>query len=64
MDLGDPYKQEGALPPYSIETYPVGCCIIDSRGLNVLCFKKKPGAKFTTKPIAEAICDEWNNNKQ
>lgn len=50
-----------AVPPYSVETYPIGACIVNSQGMNVLRFKSKPGAKFTSPEAAELICAQWND---
>ena len=47
-------------PPYCVEAYPIGCCVCNADGTNVLSFQGKPGAKFTTPQAAKAICDEWN----
>ena len=50
-------------PPYHVETYPIGSCVCNADGINVLSFHSKPGAKFTTPQEAQAICDEWNNRR-
>lgn len=46
--------------PYHVETYPIGSCVCNVEGFNVLSFAHKPGAKFTTQTRAQAICDQWN----
>ena len=50
-----------AKPPYSVEAYPIGSCVCNADGFNVLSFAHKPGAKFTTQTRAQAICDRWNS---
>lgn len=50
-----------AAPPYAVETFPIGTCVTNARGLNVLGWSDCP-AKFATLAIAEKICDKWNAN--
>lgn len=47
-------------PPYHVESFPIGSCVCNAHGYNLLQFKSYPGAKFTTKEVAEAICEKWN----
>lgn len=49
-----------AIPPYRVETYPIGSCVVNSQGFNVLSFKNKPGAKFTSLDHANQLCAGWN----
>lgn len=44
-----------AAGPFHIEDYPIGSCICDESGYNVLSFKSKPGAKFTSREHCEQI---------
>lgn len=49
------------LPPYHVESFPTGWhCVCNRHGFNCLTFPDKPGAKFTSKDEAQAICDRWN----
>ena len=50
-------------PPYHVESFPIGSCVCNVDGFNVLSFHSKPGAKFTTPEAAQAICNEWNNRR-
>lgn len=45
---------------FHVEHYPIGSCVCNAQGLNVLWFPHKPGAKFTTAENATAICARWN----
>lgn len=49
---------------YHVETFPIGACVCDETGMNVLSFIKYPGAKFTTPEDAQYICDKWNNGEE
>ena len=48
------------MPPYHVETFPIGSCICNVQGFNCLSFTEKPGAKFTALEHATAICEKWN----
>ena len=50
-------------PPYRVETFPIGSCVLNADGVNVLSFTCSPGAKFTTAERAQAICDNWNTSR-
>lgn len=49
-----------ALPPYRVESFPIGSTVCNAQGFNCLQFTDKPGAKFTTLEEANAICEKWN----
>ena len=56
-----------AHPPYHVESFPGPSktgpgwhCVCNKDGFNCLTFPDKPGAKFTTKEDATAICERWN----
>lgn len=49
-----------ALPPYHVESFPIGSCVCNASGFNCLSFPEFPGVKFTTLDEANLIAAEWN----
>lgn len=49
------------IPPYHVESYPIGSAVFNAQGFNCLSFKSRPGAKFTSKEIADEIAAKWND---
>ena len=49
-----------AIPPFAVEDYPIGSCVVNAQGFNCLAFRDKPGVKFTPHKNAQQICDLWN----
>ena len=57
------YPTEGfAKPPYKVECFPIGSCVVNRDGFNCLAFADKPGAKFTTIELAALIATQWNHH--
>ena len=68
IDSAKPSKHF-AFPPYRLEpmhpNHPEGLqCIMNANGSNCLTFEDSPGAVFAPKPIARAIVDKWNKERQ
>ena len=47
-------------PPYSVEHYPLGSCVVNARGFSCTHSLSKPGAKFVSSDVAEKLCAAWN----
>lgn len=47
--------------PFHVEHFPIGSCVCNANGFNVLVFPSKPGAKFTSPEHAKSICDDMNS---
>ena len=47
-------------PPFRVETVSLGAYVANKDGFNCLSFLSAPGAKFTSREEATAICERWN----
>jgi hypothetical protein len=47
-------------PPFHVETFPIGSCVMNRNDFNCLQFAGTPGAKFTNRDAAEKIAADWN----
>lgn len=49
-----------AVPPYHVETFPIGSGVFNANGFNCLEFESYPGAGFTSLQAAQMIAEKWN----
>ena len=47
-------------PPFHVETFPIGSCVMNRNNFNCLQFAGTPRAKFTNRDAAEKIAADWN----